>query len=132
MPSSASFFSTVPGIQSSVTMRAPRDNVNPNVFADQWAAGKRPARPRLRLIGNHPMFFALEGKRVLMIFAARIGLLFFGAVAAAGLACAAPAGNPDIDVAKVELVPHLAVYDLRLSHSRSSRSAEAITGRILY
>ena len=67
-----------------------------------------------------------------MIFAARIGLLFFGAVAAAGVACAAPAGNPDIDVAKVELVPHLAIYDLRLSHSRNSRSAEAITGRILY
>jgi hypothetical protein len=67
-----------------------------------------------------------------MIFAARIGLLFFGAVASAGVACAAPAGNPDIDVAKVELVPHLAIYDLRLSHSRNSRSAEAITGRILY
>ncbi len=67
-----------------------------------------------------------------MIFAARIGLLFFGAVVAAGVACAAPAGNPDIDVAKVELVPHLAIYDLRLSHSRNSRSAEAITGRILY
>jgi hypothetical protein len=59
-------------------------------------------------------------------------LLFFGAVATAGMACAAPAGNPDIDVAKVELVPHLAIYDLRLSHSRNSRSAEAITGRILY
>ena len=67
-----------------------------------------------------------------MIFAARIGLLFFGAVAAAGLACAAPAGNPDMDVAKVELVPHLAIYDLRLSHSRNSGSAQAITGRILY
>ena len=67
-----------------------------------------------------------------MIFAARIGSLFLGAVAAAGVACAAPAGNPDIDVAKVELVPHLAIYDLRLSHSRNSRSAEAITGRILY
>ena len=67
-----------------------------------------------------------------MIFAARIGSLFLGAVAVAGVACAAPAGNPDIDVAKVELVPHLAIYDLRLSHSRNSRSAEAITGRILY
>jgi hypothetical protein len=78
------------------------------------------------------MFFVLEGRRILMIFAARIGLLFFGAVATAGMACAAPAGNPHIDVAKVELVPHLAIYDLRLSHSRNSRSAEAITGRILY
>lgn len=67
-----------------------------------------------------------------MIFAARIGSLFLGAVAVAGVACAAPAGNLDIDVAKVELVPHLAIYDLRLSHSRNSRSAEAITGRILY
>jgi hypothetical protein len=67
-----------------------------------------------------------------MICAARMGSLFFGAVAAVGVACAAPAGNPDIDVAKVELVPHRAIYDLRLAHSRNSRSAEAITGRILY
>ncbi|HET7681925.1 MAG TPA: cell envelope integrity EipB family protein [Xanthobacteraceae bacterium] len=67
-----------------------------------------------------------------MIFAARICSLFFGAVAAAGVAWAAPAGNPDLDLAKVELVPHLAIYDLRLDHSRSSRSAEGVTGRILY
>jgi len=67
-----------------------------------------------------------------MIFAARICSLFFGAVAAAGVACAAPAGNPDLDVAKVELVPHRAVYDLRLSQSRNTGSAEGVTGRILY
>ena len=67
-----------------------------------------------------------------MILAARMGSLFFGGVVAAGVAWAAPAGNPDIDVAKVELAPHRAIYDLRLAHSRSSRSAEAITGRILY
>ena len=56
----------------------------------------------------------------------------FRRVAVAGVACAAPAGNPDIDVAKVELVPHRAIYDLRLYHSRNSRLAEAITGRIFY
>jgi hypothetical protein len=67
-----------------------------------------------------------------MIFAARICSLFFGAVAAAGVACAAPAGNPDLDVARVELAPHRAVYDLRLAQSRNSRSAEGVTGRILY
>jgi hypothetical protein len=66
-----------------------------------------------------------------MIFA-RMGSLFFGAVAAAGVACAAPAGNPDFDAGKIELVPHRAVYELRLAQSRNNRSAEAVTGRILY
>ena len=67
-----------------------------------------------------------------MIFAARMGSLFFGAVVAAGVAYAAPAGNPDTDAGKVELVPHRAIYDLRLAHSRNNRSAEGVTGRILY
>jgi hypothetical protein len=67
-----------------------------------------------------------------MIFAARIGSLLFGVAMTAGLACAAPAGNVDIDANKIELVPHLAVYDLRLAQARGSRIAEAVTGRILY
>jgi hypothetical protein len=53
-----------------------------------------------------------------MIFAARIGSLLFGVAMTAGLACAAPAGNVDIDANKIELVPHLAVYDLRLAQAR--------------
>ena len=67
-----------------------------------------------------------------MIFAARMGSLFVGAVTMAGAAWAAPAGNPDIDAAKIELVPHRAVYELRLSQTRNNRSAEAVNGRILY
>jgi len=67
-----------------------------------------------------------------MIFAARIGLLVFSATLTAGLACAAPAGNPDLDAGKIELVPHRAIYDLHLSQTRGSRSAETVTGRILY
>jgi hypothetical protein len=67
-----------------------------------------------------------------MSFAARVGLPAFAAVLAAGVACAAPAGNPDLDAGKIELVPHRAIYDLRLAQSRSNRSAEAVTGRILY
>ena len=67
-----------------------------------------------------------------MILAARMGSLFFGVVITAGLACAAPAGNPDLDAGKIELVPHRAVYDLRLSFTRGNRSAETVTGRILY
>jgi hypothetical protein len=67
-----------------------------------------------------------------MILAARMGSLFLGVVVAAGVAYAAPAGNPDMDAAKVELVPHRAVYDLSLSQSRNNRAAEAVTGRILY
>src|SRR3954463_4259344 len=67
-----------------------------------------------------------------MIFATRTASLCFALVAAVGAACAAPAGNPDLDAARIELVPHRAIYDLRLSQSRNNRSAEAVTGRILY
>jgi hypothetical protein len=67
-----------------------------------------------------------------MRFAARTGSLFFGAIVIAGAACAAPAGNPEVDVSKIELVPHRAVYDLRLAQSRQNRSAEGVSGRILY
>jgi EipB-like len=67
-----------------------------------------------------------------MSFAARLGLPAFAAILIAGVACAAPAGNPDLDAGKIELVPHRAIYDLRLAQSRSNRSAEAVTGRILY
>jgi hypothetical protein len=67
-----------------------------------------------------------------MIFAARTASLCLALVAAVGAACAAPAGNPDLDAAKIELVPHRAIYDLRLSHSRGNHTPEAVTGRILY
>jgi hypothetical protein len=67
-----------------------------------------------------------------MTLAARIGSLCFAAVMAAGAAYAAPAGNPDLDAGKIELVPHRAIYDLRLAQSRNNRAAEAVTGRILY
>lgn len=67
-----------------------------------------------------------------MIFAARMTSLLLGVTVTAGLAWAAPAGNPDIDAGKVELAPHRAVYDLRLSETRGNRNAEAVTGRILY
>src|SRR5436190_15784536 len=68
-----------------------------------------------------------------MIFApARLVLLIAGASLAAGLANAAPAGNPDTDAATIELVPHRAIYELRLSQTRGSRPAEGVTGRILY
>jgi hypothetical protein len=67
-----------------------------------------------------------------MIFAVRLAALSLAAVIAASVAGAAPAANPDLDAAKIELVPHRAIYDLRLSQSRSNRSAEAVTGRILY
>ena len=64
------------------------------------------------------------------MFAVRTGSVFFSAIFMAGMAYAAPAGNTEID--KIELAPHRAVYDLRLAKSRSSNSAEAVTGRILY
>lgn len=67
-----------------------------------------------------------------MIFAARMGSLLCGSLVIAGVACAAPAGNADLDAGKIELAPHRAVYELRIAHSRNNRSAEAVTGRILY
>src|SRR3954454_1350426 len=67
-----------------------------------------------------------------MSLAVRIGFPALAAVLAAGAACAAPAGNPDLDAGKIELVPHRAIYDLRLAQSRNNRAAEAVTGRILY
>src|SRR6185312_16668717 len=47
-------------------------------------------------------------------------------LAAARAAPAAPVGD------KVFLAPHRAVYDLKLSKTRGSRSIEAVRGRILY
>ena len=55
------------------------------------------------------------------------------AVAAAGLAAVAawhPAAAAPAD--KVILVPHRAVYDLKLATSKGSRGIEAVRGRILY
>ncbi len=55
------------------------------------------------------------------------------AVAAAGLAAVAawhPAAAAPAD--KVILVPHRAVYDLKLAKSKGSRGIEAVRGRILY
>jgi hypothetical protein len=71
-----------------------------------------------------------------MILAARTGALLVSAIVSVGVACAAPAGNTETDAAKeatkIELVPHRAIYDLRLSQTRGSRGAESVTGRILY
>jgi hypothetical protein len=67
-----------------------------------------------------------------MILAVRMGALFGSVLFAAGVACAAPAGNVDTDAGKIELVPHRAIYDLKLERSRNNRSAEAVSGRILY
>lgn len=57
------------------------------------------------------------------------GLLLFalaiGAAASAGPIVAAPAG-------KAVLMPHRAVYDLKLARSRGGRGVDAVRGRILY
>jgi len=63
-----------------------------------------------------------------MMLAGRAALLFF---MAAGIVCAPPA-LAQSDANAVKLAPHRAVYDLKLTQSRFSRSAEAVTGRILY
>jgi hypothetical protein len=75
------------------------------------------------------MFRPLE-RRIRMIFARTSAL--FPALVIASIANAAPAGNPDIDTSKIELAPHRAIYELRLDHSRNSRVAEGVTGRIFY
>jgi hypothetical protein len=83
-------------------------------------------------VGGDNSIFSPDEEKDSMGFAARISLLFFGAAVTAGVACAAPAANPEINAGKIELVPHRAIYDLRLTQSRNNRAAEAVTGRILY
>jgi hypothetical protein len=57
-------------------------------------------------------------------------LSFTGAgIAAAGLLLGQPAGWAQT---RVELAPHRAVYDLKLSQSRGNRPVESVRGRILY
>jgi hypothetical protein len=68
-----------------------------------------------------------------MSFAVRLAAAFFAAVVATvAVAVAAPAGKPETGAGRIELVPHLAVYDLQLAQTRGGRSAEAVSGRILY
>lgn len=67
-----------------------------------------------------------------MIFAARLGSLLLGGALAGGMAMAAPVGNSGLDTGAIELVPHRAVYDLRLSQTRGGRTAETVSGRILF
>jgi len=50
-------------------------------------------------------------------------------IAAAGLLLTQPAGWAQT---RVELTPHRAVYDLKLSQSRGNRPVESVRGRILY
>jgi EipB-like len=52
--------------------------------------------------------------------------ILFGA--SVGLAFAAPASKSDV----VELVPHRAVYDLKLASARGNKPVESVRGRILY
>ncbi len=44
----------------------------------------------------------------------------------------APLGVPDAPGGKVELAPHRAIYDLKLSKSNGSRGIQAVRGRIVY
>jgi hypothetical protein len=66
-----------------------------------------------------------------VIFAGRPDSFFYGAIAAAGAALV-PSALAETDAGTIELVPHRAIYDLRLTESRQSRSAEGVSGRILY
>ncbi len=67
-----------------------------------------------------------------MACAHKAAFLFFGALMGAASAVAAPAGLVKTDTAAVTLVPHRAVYDLRLTQSRHRRVAETVRGRIFY
>ncbi len=59
--------------------------------------------------------------------------LALGAVLALAAGIAGPArAAAGMDAKAVTLVPHRAIYDLKLTQSRSNRSVEAVNGRILY
>ena len=63
-----------------------------------------------------------------MIRNARLG---FVAIALAGIAASSPA-SAQTAAAAVQLAPHIAVYDLKLTKSSGKRSLEAVRGRIVY
>lgn len=63
-----------------------------------------------------------------MILNARLG---FVAIALAGIAASSPA-SAQTAAAAVQLAPHIAVYDLKLTKSSGKRSLEAVRGRIVY
>jgi len=63
-----------------------------------------------------------------VILNARLG---FVAIALAGIAASSPA-SAQTAAAAVQLAPHIAVYDLKLTKSSGKRSLEAVRGRIVY
>ena len=73
---------------------------------------------------------AKTGQVILPSIAAALVLGF--AAAAQYPAKAAPVAAPALTAGKVVLVPHRAVYDLKLAKSSGSRGIEAVRGRILY
>src|ERR1700733_3711579 len=64
----------------------------------------------------------------------RVALVTIATRAAAALVTASCllSSAPAPAASKVVLVPHRAVYDLKLARSRGSRAVEAVRGRILY
>lgn len=60
------------------------------------------------------------------------GKLLLGAAAAVIIASAAPQSPALSQTAGVNLVPHRAVYDLKLEKTRGNRQLETVRGRILY
>jgi hypothetical protein len=74
------------------------------------------------------MFRAGRKEKMPVILKARLGFI---ALAAAGLVTASPASAQSA-AAAVQLAPHIAVYDLKLTSSRGKRALEAVRGRIVY
>lgn len=51
---------------------------------------------------------------------------------AAGTAARVPSAAAETDANSIQLAPHRAIYDLKLAQARSNRSAQTVSGRILY
>jgi hypothetical protein len=68
-------------------------------------------------------------EQVPVILKARLG---FASIAAAAAVAAASPASAQTAAAAVQLAPHIAVYDLKLTSSRGKRSLEAVRGRIVY
>jgi hypothetical protein len=67
-----------------------------------------------------------------MRFAGKAAWMVLGAAVMLAFEATGRTAFAETDAGTIKLVPHRAVYDLKLTQSRSSRAVEAVNGRILY
>src|SRR5215470_17116918 len=141
IPSSASFFSTVPAMTFSLSMQGP--GRGDPVFADRAPSRKPPAKPRPAATrvrhgavaaGGPRSYVAPQACRHGGSFPMTIpGRCVLGISAALVIAVAAGVEPPRRALAAtIELASHRAIYELKLAESHGNSSTVSARGRILY